>query len=164
MRTLTTILILFFSFHLWGQSTIPAWGQERINKLLDKYSLTDFLKPQYLEADFSGDNTVDLALLIERKTDKKKGLIILFKENHKYFIMGAGDKVKNGGDDFKWADSWEIFTNKQTYETTFKENGDIDGERNVKLDRPAIKIREQEGSGGLLYFDGEQFIWIHQGD
>jgi hypothetical protein len=86
MRTPTTILFLFFSFHLWGQSSIPAWGQERFQKLSDKYSLTNFLKPQYLEADFSGDNTVDLALLIERKTDKKKGLIILFKENDKFYI------------------------------------------------------------------------------
>jgi len=126
--------------------------------------MANFLKPQYLETDFSGDKKVDLALLIERKTDKKKGILILFSENDKYFMLGAGVRVSNGSDDFMWADSWEIFTDKHTYETTFNDNLDIEGERNVKLDRPAIKIRQQEGSGGLLYFDGEKFIWIHQGD
>ncbi|MBL3656660.1 hypothetical protein [Fulvivirga sediminis] len=48
--------------------------------------------------------------------------------------------------------------------TTFKENGDVLGEKKIKLENDAISIREEECSVGLLYFNGTEFIWIHQGD
>jgi hypothetical protein len=53
---------------------------------------------------------------------------------------------------------------KVTQETTFDSEGDVNGSKEVILERPAISIRETEGSGGLIYYDGKKFIWIHQGD
>jgi hypothetical protein len=164
MRITTTITLIVNSLLLHAQSGIPEWGHENFKKFTDKYHLANYIKPQFLEADFSGDKTSDLALLIERKSDKKKGILILFAQTGQSFILGAGNEFGTGGDNFNWAGRWEVFNEKITYETTFKENGDVDGGKEVKLKRPAIEIREEEGSGGLIYFDGKKFTWIHQGD
>ena len=90
--------------------------------------------------------------------------MILFGQSDKSFIIGAGNKFGNGGDDYKWANTWSVFKDKVTYETKFKPDGDVDNAKKITLDRPAIRIREEEGSGGLIYFNGKEFIWIHQGD
>lgn len=164
MKFTVTILLVLLSLQVRGQSVIPAWGQERFQKWADKYTLANYMKPQFLQKDFSGDKKLDLALLVERKIDKKKGILFLFGQTDKSLVVGAGKTLSDGGDNFDWADSWEIFENKLVHETTFKENGDVDEIREVSLDKPAIRITEREGSGGLIYFDGKEFIWIHQGD
>ncbi|MBS1524651.1 MAG: hypothetical protein JST19_03315 [Bacteroidetes bacterium] len=39
----------------------------------------------------------------------KKGILIVDGHNSKYFILGAGNALGNGGDDFKWAGGWNIY-------------------------------------------------------
>lgn len=41
---------------------------------------------------------------------------------------------------------------------------DVLGSREVELNNPELGIRQAEGSGGLVYFNGQKFVWIHQGD
>lgn len=163
MKFLATISLVLSGFFLHGQS-LPAWGQEAFKKFKDKYTIENYIDPPFLQADLSGDKKIDLAILIERKTDQKKGILILLGQRDKIFIIGSGNNFGNAGDDFDWAGQWGIFTEHKTYETTFKENGDVAGGKEVLLKRPAIFMKEDEGSGGLIYFDGESFIWIHQGD
>lgn len=164
MRTITTISFILIHFLLPGQSTLPVWGQAKWKTFEDKYTLSNHIRPQFLEADFSGDHNADLAILIERKVDRKKGILILFGQSDKSCVIGAGQKFGNAGDNFDWADRWNTFRDKVTYETTFKPDGDVDGGKEIQLDKPAIKISEEEGAGGLIYFNGKEFIWIHQGD
>lgn len=164
MRQLTTIAFTLLSSLLWAQSKVPAWGLERLKPFQDRYSISKYIQPPYLEGDFSGDKINDIALLIERKIDKKKGIIIFIAQSQKTFVVGAGNKFSTIGDNFDWAEKWNIFTEKTTYETTFKENGDVDGENEIKLDKVAITIGEKGGSNGLIYFDGQEFTWIPQGD
>ena len=78
--------------------------------------------------------------------------------------MGAGKDFGAGGDDFSWANHWSLFTERLTHETTFTANGDIDGSKEVKLLWNAITISDEGAGGGLLYYDGKKFTWIHQGD
>lgn len=152
------------SLLLHAQSELPKWGQERMKTFSDKYSVAGYMSPKFLETDLSGDNQSDLAILIERKMDKKRGILILIGNIDKSFVIGAGTKFGNAGDNFEWAHEWSVFTEKLTHETTFKSNGDVAGGKEIKLDRQAISIREEEGAGGLIYFNGKGFIWIHQGD
>lgn len=163
MRALATIQLILTSLVLHGQPSPPSWAQERIKEIEKEYDVAKYIYPYFLQADFSGDQKDDLAILIQSKT-QKKGIAIILTENNKHFIIGAGREFSNGGDNFSWADKWEVFNRKVTYETTFKEDGDVDGAKQVRLDRPAIEIRENEGSGGLIYFNGTEFVWIHQGD
>ena len=164
MRTITTIGFILASHLLRAQSALPKWGQEKLKTFAAKYAPASYIAPHFLETDLSGDKNPDLAILIERKTDKKKGILILFGRSDKSFVIGAGTIFGNGGDNFKWANEWSVFKDKVTYETTFKPDGDVDTGKEVTLVNHAITIREEEGSGGLIYYNGKEFVWIHQGD
>jgi hypothetical protein len=143
---------------------LPDYAQEKFKKFTATYSLGDGLQQQFLEADFSGDKKVDVAVWVKQKDNGKKGILFFIDGNADPIIVGAGNELGYAGDDFKWAGIWEIVDAKFTEETTFSEDGDVNGSKPVTLERPAISIREVEGSGGLIYFDGKAFTWIHQGD
>jgi hypothetical protein len=143
---------------------LPGYVEEKFKKFSATYSLGDGLPLQFLEADFSGDTKRDVAVWVERKDNGKKGILFFIDGVMDPMIVGAGTELGDAGDDFKWAGIWEIVDAKFTEETTFSEDGDVNGSKPVTLERPAISIREIEGSGGLIYFDGKIFTWIHQGD
>lgn len=44
------------------------------------------------------------------------------------------------------------------------DDGYINRRRKMILDNIAISIREDEGSGGLIYYNGKRFIGIYQRD
>ena len=167
MKTLITILILSPTW-LFAQSTskMPEWGFERFNEQISTeiFQIGEFVDPRFLEADFTGDGAKDLAIPVERKDNGKRGVLILFKSENMYFLAGGGNTFGPRGNDFKWLDIWSVNSDKTTYGTTFYSNGDIKGTEEVRLNHPAISVREEEGSGGLIYYDGEKFVWIHQGD
>lgn len=164
MKIIASFFLVLICYTVNGQPGLPPWGQERFKKWADKYAPADYIKPQFFQKDFSGDKKQDLAIVVERKIDKKKGILFLFGQSDKSFVVGAGNTFSDGGDNFDWADHWEVFENKIVHETTFKENGDVDDVKEVALDKPAIRISEQDGTGAIIYFDGEEFLWIHQGD
>lgn len=143
---------------------LPKWAEAKYSMYEQSFQRSFQLFPSFFEEDFTGDGSLDIAIFISKKSTDQKGVLFLFGDDDLMFIAGAGNTFGHGGDDFEWTDYWEIFDQPLTHETTFLENGDIDGSREVKLDNVAISIREDEGSGGLIYYNGEKFIWIHQGD
>jgi hypothetical protein len=143
---------------------LPKWATTKYLKYEQNFERSFKLFPSFLEADFTGDGTTDIAIFVSKKSNEKKGVLFLFGDGDKMFLAGAGNSFGSGGDNFEWADYWEVFDQGISQETTFLENGDVDGSREVKLKNAAISIREDEGSGGLIYFNGEKFISIHQGD
>lgn len=158
MRITTLILLLFFPVLVYAQD-LPYWAEEQLNSAQD-FQQSSFLTPSFLQSDFNGDGKTDIAIPVVN--DEKFGIAFFLKDDS-VFVAGAGNSFGPGGDNFSWADEWEVFEKEKTYQITFKENGDIDGEEEVLLENPAISIRQSEGSGGLIYFNGEKFIWIHQG-
>ncbi|UII29901.1 hypothetical protein LVD17_16510 [Fulvivirga ulvae] len=167
------LVILIFIFSLCtanGQPVsprlLPEWFVERYESLeLDRrYELGAYLNPLFLEGDFNGDGEKDIVSTLVNSENGKLGLLIIFKSSEEYYIVGAGDGFGVAGDSFEWVDYWEIFDSKTAYETTFLDNGDVEGTREVTIRNVAISIRESEGSGGLIYYDGEKFTWIHQGE
>jgi len=51
----------------------------------------------YLEADFNGDGSLDIALPLRQIKDGKAGFAIIHQENLEMHILGAGIAIK------KWA-------------------------------------------------------------
>ena len=164
MNRIITFILIFLCCGANAQTNLPDWGKQRLLSLESVFKMDNQLEPSFLEADFSGDGVTDIAIFIEKIEDHKKGVLIFFGERDLYFLAGGGNTFGSGGNNYDWADSWTVFNEKDTYEMTFEENGDIAGEREVSIERPAISIREFEGSGGLIYYNGNKFIWIHQGD
>lgn len=54
--------------------SLPVWYSDAFNNkgLNKKYDITSFIKPSFIEADFNGDGSPDVAaLVIEKKTKRK---------------------------------------------------------------------------------------------
>lgn len=143
---------------------LPKWAATKYSKYKQNFERSFALVPSFLVEDFSGDGTDDIAIFVSNKSNERKGILFLLGDSDLMFIAGAGHSFGPSGDNFEWADYWELFTKSKTFETTFFDNGDIDGTREVRLDHPGISIKENEGSGGLIYYNSEKFVWIHQGD
>lgn len=140
------------------------------NKGLDKkYVIAPFLEPAFLQADFNGDSTPDIAVLVTEKATKRRGILLIHGGTNEYFLFGAGTSLGSAGKDFKWADKWTLYTKKTAMKTQFdKKSGDIIGGKTLKLVRPGILIQDLEDgaalSGGIIYWNGTKYIWIHQGE
>ena len=150
---------------------LPAWFSNTIKSkgLNINYTITSFLKPSSLQADFNGDGTKDIAVLITEKENRRKGILLIHGKTNEHFIFGAGINLGSVDKDFKWADQWSVYTKKSAFETQFdKESSDIIGSKEVKLARPGILIEDYEDgvalAGGIIYWNGKKYTWIHQGE
>lgn len=172
MKPFFLIIFLLIASDLLSQTKpLPSWALDafRQNGLDKKYVLVSYLKPSYWQADFNGDNNPDIVVLISEKQTKKKGLLLIHNQTNEYFILGAGIKFGNGGDNFRWADKWSVYKKKIATETQFDpKTGDIKGGKNVKLSRPGILVEDLEDdaalAGMIIYWDGKKYIEIHQGE
>jgi hypothetical protein len=169
-----SFLALIFTFTVtvsYSQTkTLPSWySQACKSKALDKkYDLASFLKPSFIQADFNGDGTPDVAALVLETKTKKRGILLIHNNTLDYFVFGAGISFDNS-DNFDWAEKWLLYTEKIAFETQFdKKTGDILGGKKVKLARPGILIWDYEDgspyAGGIIYWNGKKYIWIHQGE
>ncbi|NGP89904.1 hypothetical protein [Fodinibius halophilus] len=161
-------LLFLFIFvtiqHVTFAQNLPEWAQQKFQEQSSFLNISDSLTPRFLEADFDGDGNEDIVITVKNKEKGNKIGLIFYLRSGNQHIVGAGDPFGAGGSDFKWADKWTIFTNEKTYQTTYNSNGDIQGTEQILLKNPAVHIQTEDGIGGLIYFDGEQFIWIQHGD
>lgn len=166
-RLLIGFLILTTTAVIGQENYYPEWFLKSIIKLgLDsKYDLSTFIKPTFLESDFNGDNSIDCAALIIEKSTKKAGILLIHSQDLSFHIFGAGKNFGNGSDNFEWLKMWKVYDGDVAYEPQFDKNsGDIIGSTTVNLTRPAIEVGDMEIAGGLIYWDGLKYIWIHQGE
>jgi len=94
--------LLFVNLSLSANANpLPSWFMSAFKGMqLDrKYELNSHLSPNYMEADFNGDDVKDAALVIERKSRKGEIFVIHGKSNQ-HFVFGAGVNFGNGSDDF----------------------------------------------------------------
>jgi hypothetical protein len=165
------LLIVFLLTLATGHSQrvgIPSSFADTFTKLgLDKkYERSAFLAPTFIQADFNGDGAQDVAILVTARTSKKSGVLIIHGNSTTYFVFGAGKKFGSGSDDFEWADKWYLYNKRTVSKTQFdKHSGDIIGSKIVKLSRPGLLVEsEEDGAGGIIYWNGKKYIWIHQGE
>ncbi|MFN8432352.1 MAG: hypothetical protein U0V04_20405 [Spirosomataceae bacterium] len=167
------MIVSLLTFNLSHSQTLalPKWFYDSFKSkgMEKKYSIAAFLKPSFLQADFNGDSALDIALPVFEKATKRKGILLVHGNTSEHFVFGAGKDFGFGGKDFRWADKWALFTENTAQETQFnKESGDIIGGKTIKLERNGILIEDYEDgsvlSGGIIYWTGNKYIWIHQGE
>jgi hypothetical protein len=165
------LFILLISAHwLYDQpnrspvSFIKYFKEHNLN---ERYELTSFLKPGYLEADFNGDGINDVFITITEKRTHKKGLLLIDGKDKTYTIFGAGTNFGNSSN-YSWLKGWKLYKKRMAYESLFDNDGNMSGSRPIKLKFPGIFIYDVvDGapySGGLIYWDGYKYLWIHQGE
>jgi hypothetical protein len=122
--------------------------------LAKKYELSYRMNPSYLRGDFDGDNKIDVAVLVKERSTGKIGIAIISGANNKVTILGAGTAIGNGGDDFEWMDSWDMYSKDR-----------IASETSVpKLRGDALLVSKSEAASALIYWNGKRYLWRQQGD
>jgi hypothetical protein len=169
------IIFTFFIFNfVFGQTDkLPDWFLNSYKSLnLDsKFEQSKLLNPNFLLIDLNGDKLVDVAIGVRERETKKTGILVINQNSNNFFIIGANSRFgKIGFDDFNeldWVTNWEILKDKTAYETKF-DNGDIIGSQKINLKFNSISIwKAEDGSalyGGIIYWDGKKYSWIHQGE
>ena len=145
---------------------LPTWIQTRWTQaeLGKTFSFAAYAKPSFLRADFNGDDKPDVAILITRRATGSRGILILHQGLAAYYVLGTGipthcDILRGS---FSWADHWNLYTRPTTQENRFTTSGDLLESRTVRLKRPTIEVTRMEQGGGMIYWNGKRYIWIHQ--
>src|SRR5437667_121760 len=137
---------------------IPEAIQRAItNGLLGKqYELSFNMKPFYLSGDFNGDGKADIAVLIKRRSTGKFGIAIINGATDKLTVVGAGNAIGNGGDDFEWMDTWQVYSKARAIR---------EADRSVPhLRSDALLVGKSEAASALIYWNGKRYVWFQQGD
>jgi hypothetical protein len=118
------------------------------------YDVSAQLKPCYLHGDFNGDGNGDVAVLIKQRSTGKLGIAIIHGFTNKVTVLGAGNAIGNGGDDFDWMDSWEIYSKDRV----------TSGTSVPKLHGDALVVSKSEAASALIYWNGKRYVWLQHGD
>jgi hypothetical protein len=136
---------------------------EAINKALTngslakEYELSFRVNPFYLRGDFNGDGKADLAVLVKQHSTEKLGIAIINGAIDKVTVVGAGNAIGNGGDDFEWMDFWQVYSNDRAAQEA--------GEKSVPhLRGDALLVSRSEAASALIYWNGKRYVWLQQGD
>ncbi len=140
---------------------LPKWASKKFLSYEKNYDRNYKLIPNYLEGDFTGDCSLDIAIFVSKKSNEKKGILFLFGESDSTFLAGAGNSFEKIGDNFDWVEYWEVFDQQLIKASKILEKRDINGTQKVKLEQVAVHLVKNESFGGLIYYDREKFIWIN---
>ncbi len=148
------------------EERLPNWFSESkiMNKLVINklYKIENRLNPLYLEEDFNGDGTLDLAIPIFEINSDKKGFAIIHGITFEIFIIGAGKVEQNGlSDNMDYVDIWTI--NREEINEPGAEEETGNGEDGTLiLKNKSINISKSESGGGLIYWNGTNYAYFHQ--
>jgi hypothetical protein len=122
-----------------------------------KYEVSFPLSPFYLRGDFNGDGKMDVAVLVKQRSTEKLGIAIIHGQDNKVTILGAGTAIGNGGDNFEWMDSWQVYS---------KDRVALEGgEKSFPhLRGDALLVTKSEAASALIYWNGKHYVWLQQGD
>jgi hypothetical protein len=123
---------------------------------LSPYVLSAHLNPYYLQADFDGDRLTDTAILLKQRATGKSGILVIGGDG-RIAVLGAGDDLGNGGDDFRWMDAWHVYPRAEVQRGAA-------GDAPPLLRGDALMVEKTESASALLYWTGDEFRWYQQGD
>jgi hypothetical protein len=138
---------------------IPEVIQRAITNgsLAKNYEVAHHPDPFYLSGDFNGDGKIDVAVLVKQRSTEKLGIAIIHGVTSKVTILGAGTAIGNGGDDFEWMDSWQLYVKPRAA----KEPG---GTNVPHLRGDALLVSKSEAASALIYWNGKRYVWLQRGD
>lgn len=140
-------------------------ADENQNEEFRKQSLSGFEKATLFKltdtitADFNGDGFLDK--VIYKKEKETSGILIIHGKTNAEVKIGFGKQFSHMTE-LNWVDYWGLVEDKETSETTFSEDGDVLGSKDVKLQNPSIVLGADEVGGGLITYLNGKYVWIHQ--
>ncbi|MGB0367797.1 MAG: hypothetical protein ACPGU4_02190 [Flavobacteriales bacterium] len=142
------------------EERLPDWFLETglLNGLQigNQYEFDNRLNPLYLEADFNGDDNMDIAIPIRRTNSGKVGFAIIHGKTNKVYVIGAGKQIKNdNSDNLTFIDIWKVNRKK------INEPG-VGNDEPLSLDNPSLELIKSEVGGGQVYWNGSEYVYFHQ--
>jgi len=137
---------------------VPDGLRECMAPVRHIYDFSSRINPFYLRGDFDGDGKPDFAVLIVSKSHHEDGIAMCLSSLHKVEIVGAGvEFYKWRNKTFGFFDAWQVYAKSSV------QQGVGEGPP-PKLVGEAILLEKTEAASGLLYWDGNRFLWYQQGD
>jgi len=125
--------------------------------LAKDYDVSFHVNPFYLHGDFNGDGKIDISVLVKQRSTGKLGIAVIHGATDKVTILGAGVGIGNGGDDFEWMDSGQIYPNDRVTRGA--------GQTTIpRLHGEALLVGNSEAASALIYWNGKHYVWLQQGD
>lgn len=137
---------------------LPPGVSKAIHALLPSgVSVSCYIKPCFYSGDFDGSGTISHAVLVMQKIDGKRGIAILLG-NKQAIILGPGNPIGNGGDNYIWLDRWKLVRKG----TPVGEG--VTEEVPPHLLGDALLLEKEQAASAFIYWDGKKFEWYQQGD
>jgi hypothetical protein len=132
---------------------LPRWADAILHdgRYLDHYELFTGLNPYYVAGRFDADTIPDLAVQIREKATGHRGIAIIHRGSKRVAILGAGQPLGNGGDDWSWLWVWRVEDGLPEPESTFRGHD-------------VLLVEKPESAGGRLWWDGQSYQWTQAGD
>lgn len=130
-----------------ADAQLPVWAAAKWTALSASrgLALSQRINPFLLRGDFDGDGQYDLAVLVEQRSTKKVGVVVLHRGARPPFVMGAGVDFGNGGDNFDWMDIWTVQDRTRTLPD-------------------ALLLTKESSASGVVQFVGGRYRWKQAGD
>jgi hypothetical protein len=125
--------------------------------LAKKYEVSFSMNPFYLRGDFNRDGKIDVAVLVKQRSTGKSGIAIVHGGTSKVTILGAGTAVGNGGDDFEWMDTWQVYSKIRV-----APGRDVTNVPHLRGD--ALLVGKSEAASALICWNGKRYVWLQEGD
>jgi len=138
----------------YTRSNLPEWAYATLRddgSFQERYQLFLKFNPSFQSGLFSGDSLPDVAILITERRSGRRGIAILHSGDHSIHIIGAGTEFGNGGDDFAWLGQWSV------------EDASVLDEPSIR-GRQALYIGKGDSAGGMVWWNGKQYVWTQWGD
>ena len=149
----TALIMLMVYVPNFAQDSLPIdryidLSEEVYQKLVntdffESYDIYKQIDPFVKYGDFNGDGVTDIALQIINKNSHKRGILFLHSNDQNQYIIGAGSRFAQIGDNSDWLSWWRI-----------------DAQTQMFADSEALLLKHPEFPRSLVYFDGNAYQFL----
>jgi len=139
------------------EQSLPAWLREALAASARDVVPCSCLNPFYQRGDFDGDGRADYAVLVRHARTGKRGIAFVHRGGVAVYVVGAGNPIGRGGDDFSWMDAWRVFERRPV------PRGATGGAAPT-LRGDGLMVEKTESASAVLWWDGRGYRWYQQGD
>jgi hypothetical protein len=132
---------------------LPRLASEALQRhgYYERYDVFLGLNPYYQRGYFDADTIADVAVQITEKSSGKRGIAVIHGADSTVHVLGAGIPFGNGGDDFEWLWIWRVESRDFRDDVT-------------PVGRELLYVEKPESAGGVIWWNGREYVWTQHGD